>query len=355
MSAHRAYSRGLQFGSVFLGAFALLAIALSKFISSRLYLIVVAAAVVGFIATLVFLALAVPRSLPRGLGRVALSVVGALALGYALLFIVVYLGQDALANESNAFFQPRVLTEVAAAQFEAPGVEPLAIPTSDGEILRGWLVRGSAEAKQPLVIYFGGSGSESSAVLDHARLLAPWSVALVNYRGFGQSTGKPTPAHALSDALLVYDTLTTRPDVDASRISVIGYSLGTGVAVQVAGQRPVSGVVLFAPYESLKLAQPGASPIYAPLQPIMKTYFSPAETAPRIRAPLLTLVGSDDTVFPPEVSRRLAAAWGGPSSVKIYEGEGHTLSERDDGSWLDVRTFLGTLSPNNERLGGESS
>jgi pimeloyl-ACP methyl ester carboxylesterase len=212
-------------------------------------------------------------------------------------------------------------------------------------MLRGWLVHGDVRDRAPLIIYFGGSGSESSHVLGKARLLAPWSVAMMNYRGFGQSTGEPTPGRALADALLVYDRLIQRPDVDASRIVVMGYSLGTGMAVHLAGQRPTMGVVLFAPYDSLKLVNPGQSAIYDPLQPMMKRYFASIDIAPQIDAPLLVLVGSQDVVFPPEVGRRLAGAWGGPVQIEVYEGEGHTMSEYNEASWQDVKTFLEMLPP----------
>lgn len=262
-----------------------------------------------------------------------------------MLFAVIYFGQDTIANRSNAFFQPKRLSEVAAARLDAPGVEKLEIGTPDGALLRGWLVRGGSDGRAPLVIYFGGSGSESSEALEKARLLAPWSVALVNYRGFGQSTGSPTPAAALADALWIYDILAQRPDVDPSRIVSAGYSMGTGMAVEVAEQRPVAGVVLFAPYDHLKLVSPGSSALYAPLQSLLKPYFNSIGKAPNISSPLLILVGSHDVVFPPSIARRLAAEWGGPAEVKLYEGEGHTLSERSDASWLDVRAFLDTLQP----------
>lgn len=344
MSERRRYLLGVQISSIVVGALTLLTIAISKFISNRAILVVVGVALVTFVASLVLLARAAADSRSRIAGRVALSLLGALALGYVVLFGVIYFGQDVIADHTNAFFQPQPLTQVAAARVDAPNVERVEIRTADGVALRGWLVHGSAEAKQPLAIYFGGSGSESSKVLAHARLLAPWSVALVNYRGFGQSTGAPTPGNAHADGLLIYDTLVKREDVDAGHVAVIGYSLGTGIAVHLAEQREVVGVVLFAPYESLKLVNPGMSPLYEPLQPMMKLYFTSIDRVPQIKAPLLILVGSQDRVFPPEGSRRLAAQWGGPSEVKIYEGAGHTLSEENDASWRDVAAFLAKQS-----------
>ena len=329
--------------SIATGIIALVAIALSKFISGPLILILVGLSVVGFIASLVYLAREKPRSLGRLLGRLVMSLVGAVVGAYLVLFAVIYFGQDTIADRSDAFFQPKRLTEVAAARVAAPDLEKLEISTPDGARLRGWLLHGGAEGTSPLVIYFGGSGSESSQALEKARLLAPWSVALVNYRGFGESTGEPTPRNALSDALLVYDSLAQRQDVDPSCLVAMGYSMGTGMAVHLASQRPAAGVVLFAPYDSLKLVDQDQSAIYRPLQPIMKRYFASIDQAPQIRAPLFVLVGSQDQTFPPEVGRRLAGAWGGRAQVKVFDGEDHTMSEHNEGSWRDVKAFLETL------------
>jgi hypothetical protein len=339
MSAPQSSRFALPAASILAGALAILAIALSRFISGPLILVVVAAFLIAFILSLTLVARAAPRSFGRAAARVLVSLAGAVALGYLLLFAIVLFGQDAIADRTNAFFQPRGLSEAAAVQFDVPD-EMLEIPTSDGAVLRGWLARGSAAGKQPLVIYFGGSGSESSDAVAHARMLAPWSVALVNYRGFGASTGRPTPANARGDALLIYDTLVQRGDVDPTQVAVVGYSLGTGVAVHVAEARPTVAVALFAPYDSLKLVQPGASPLYAPFQSMMKPYFTPIASAPNIQASMLAIVGGEDNVFPAEMSWRLAEAWGGPAAVRVYDGEGHTLSERNDASWREVAGFL---------------
>lgn len=344
MSGSRTSHLPLLIASICLGAIALVAIALSKFISGKLILLVVAAALVGFVVTLVQVARARPRSAGRVVARIVLVTLAALLAGYVALFAIIYFGQDVIANHSNAFFQPRTLTEAAAAKVAAPDIEKLEIGTPDGALLRGWLVKGSEGGKAPLVIYFGGSGSESSDVIAHARMLAPWSVALVNYRGFGESTGWPTPESARADALWLYDIFAQRPDVDPTRVVPVGYSMGTGMAVHVAAERPVAGVVLFAPYDSLKLANPGASVLYEPLQPILKPYYDSTGAAPGIAAPLLVLVGSADRTYPPELAQRLASSWGGPAGVKLYEGEGHGLSERNDQSWLDVKAFLSKLA-----------
>jgi pimeloyl-ACP methyl ester carboxylesterase len=345
MSTRRNPALPLFLLGVFSGAGALVAAAMSKIVSGPLIVGVTGIFFVTFVVMLILATRAAGPSPLRMFGRIASGLVAALAAGYLVLFVLIAFGQDVLADTSNAFFQPRRITEVAAARLAAPDVEELEIAAPDGATLRGWLVKGAPNGPSPLVIYFGGSGSESSSVIARARLLAPWSVALVNYRGFGLSSGAPAPRFAFADALLIYDTLVQRPDVDAARTVAMGYSLGTGVAVHLAQQRPVTGVVLFAPYDRLKLVNPGHSPLYAPLQPLMKPYFSSIDQAPQIRSPLFALVGARDDVFPVALSRQLADKWGGPAEVQVYDGEGHTLSEHSDSAWLDVRLFLSTLQP----------
>jgi uncharacterized protein len=181
-------------------------------------------------------------------------------------------------------------------------------------------------------------------MIPFAHQLDGWSVALVNYRGFGQSEGTPSQANAFADATFIYDTLTRRPDIDAKRVVAMGYSLGTGVATYLSEQRPTAGTVLVAPYDSQTLIGLKRPPLYAPLMGIMKRYFDSFSRAPGIKTLLLVLVGSADSVFPPELSHKLAGQGGGTVDVKTYPGEDHDLLLHHNSSWTDVKTFLQTLA-----------
>src|SRR5882762_8228837 len=114
-----------------------------------------------------------------------------------------------------------------------PNVEEVGIVAADGVRLRGWLVKGTI-APAPLVIYFGGNAEEVSWLAYLTDNFAGWSLLLVNYRGYGESEGRPGEKELLADALAVYDHAKRRPDVDRERIAAMGRSLGTGVAVHLA-------------------------------------------------------------------------------------------------------------------------
>ena len=262
----------LQIICVLLGVMGLVAYAISKFSSGKVIVIVTAAGILGFIAALVVLTIRLKRCglIVRAIAGTLLAVVVGT---YLILFPLIYFFQDAIADRTSAFFQPRGISAEAARALVTDNVEAIDIATPDGAGLAGWLVRNSDAASAPLVIFFDGSGSETWRAIPYARKLAGWSVALVNYRGFAPSTGTPSQAHAFADATLIYDTLAQRPDVDPNRIVAMGYSLGTGVAVHLAAQRPMAGTILVAPYDSQSLIGLKQSPIFAPLAGIMHRYF----------------------------------------------------------------------------------
>ncbi len=333
---------GLQIICVLLGVMGFVAYAVSKFTSGRAIVLITVIGLLGFIIVLVVLAWRL-RTPGRIVRAITVSLLAVVLGSYLILFVLIYFFQDAIADKTNAFFQPRSISVEAAQALVASDVHAIRLTTPDGAQLSGWLVRNSTEAKSPLVIYFDGSGSESSLMIPYANKLDGWSVALIRYRGFGPSTGTPSQANAFADATFIYDTLSKRLDVNSRHIVAMGYSLGTGVAVYLAEQRPVAGTVLVSPYDRVTLIGFNRSPLYAPLAGIMHRYFDSASRAPHITSPLLCLIGSADPVIPPQSSLKLVGQWGGPTSVKRYEGEDHSLFLHDNNSWADIETFLQTI------------
>jgi hypothetical protein len=325
--------------SIILGITGLAAYAASKFIPGKTVVIITALGLLGFIITLCLLALQ-KKGIKRTIRDISLSLLAIVAGTYLLLFAFVFFFQDWVANRTSSFFQPKSISAEAAQALVTPGVIELDLIAPDETHLRGWLVRNSTEPETPLMIYFGGSGSESSELISYVRQLDGWSAALVNYRGFGQSDGTPTQANALADALFIYDTLAKREDIDAIHIVAMGYSLGTGVAVSLAAQRPVVGTILVSPYDHWSLIGVNPSPIYAPLAGIMKPYFNSAGLAPAIQTPLLCLIGAQDPFIPPALSHTLADAWAGETIVIEYPGEDHSLLFHANSNWIDIRAFL---------------
>lgn len=261
-----------------------------------------------------------------------LVVTALLAAGLCLL---VYLAQERL------IFFPQRLDERAALgiQQSYPRGEAFELAGEDGVRLRGWLVDGPARRPWPLVIYFGGNAEEVSWLVPEFSRVPDWAALLVNYRGYGLSQGQPSETTLYRDALALYDRATRRDDIDSRRVIAIGRSLGTGVATYLASQRPVAGVVLISPYDSLVQVARAAYP-FLPVDLLLRHRFDSAARAPSIHAPLLALVAARDNVIRPERSSQLVQAWGGPAHLEVLGGVDHNTIHSHSDYWRLIGAFL---------------
>ena len=218
------------------------------------------------------------------------------------------------------------------------------VTAPDGTRLHGW-IRHTVEDAHPkgLVIYFGGNAEEVSGQMFDAQLLAPWSLAAFNYRGYGRSEGRPSEAALTADALTIYDRLTKRDDVDPSRIVVLGRSLGSGVAVRLAASRPVQAVILVSPYDSLRSIARKQYP-FAPVSLLLKHPFDSLALAPEIEAPVLVIAGERDDLIPPRFSQRLHDAWAGPKRWTLIPDADHNDLHARPGYWSAIRDFLASYA-----------
>jgi len=221
--------------------------------------------------------------------------------------------------QERLIFFPRPLESRPALR---AGVEEVAITAADGATLRGWLVR-SGGSPAPLVIYFGGNAEEVSWMAETAAgEFAGWSLLLVNYRGYGESEGKPGEKQLLADALAVYDYARRHQGVDPERIVAMGRSLGSGVAVYLATERLLRGVILVSPYDSLVELGRRHYP-FLPISLMLRHRFDSIGRAPRVNAPLLCLVATGDRIVPTPHSRALFAAWRGEKTWREVPNADH--------------------------------
>jgi pimeloyl-ACP methyl ester carboxylesterase len=192
------------------------------------------------------------------------------------------------------------------------------------------------------VLYFGGNAEEVSWMLGKASAQAPgtgW--LLVDYRGYGASGGAPSENALVADALRWHDY--AKETLGARELFVFGRSLGSGVAVQVAAARPVRGVILVAPFDSLTQVARHYYP-YLPVGWMLKHPFDSVERAGALRSPLLCLVAERDEVIPLVHSKRLFEAWGGPKRWVGLRDAGHNNTDDAPAFWQAIREFL--VQPN---------
>ncbi|MEP7182663.1 MAG: alpha/beta fold hydrolase [Betaproteobacteria bacterium] len=242
-----------------------------------------------------------------------------------------------LAQDGLIFFpQP-----IASTAHLPPSATPLTVTATDGTRLRGWIAQGTA-VPAPTVVYFGGNAEEVSWTVADARWPREWTIVALNYRGYGESEGKPGERELNADGLAIYDAVVAREGIDRNRIVAVGRSLGTAIAARVAAERPIAGVVLISPYDSLAAVGSHHYP-WLPVSLLLRHRFEPRADALRCRMPLLAIVGEADTIMPLGRSRALYDAWAGPKRWYAIPREGHNTLGATAGFWEQIARFLASI------------
>ena len=131
----------------------------------------------------------------------------------------------------------------------------------------------------------------------------------------------------------------SRPSAIRERIALWGESLGTGVAVALAAEKPVTRMVLDAPYTSaLDLAR--ANYWYLPVRLLMKDQFRSDQRIARVKAPVLIMHGEVDQIIPIAYGERLFAMIQGPKQFVRFPGGYHVDLDRHGGAEAALK-FLG--------------
>ncbi|MEC9375387.1 MAG: alpha/beta hydrolase [Pseudomonadota bacterium] len=155
------------------------------------------------------------------------------------------------------------------------------------------------------IIYFGGNAEPIDRNINtYQNWLNGKNIYLMNYRGSGGSTGKPSEIALCSDAVELFDYLEKKHD----RISAIGRSLGTGVASCLASKRDIHKLALITPFDSILSVAENIYSVF-PVKFLLKDTFDSMEYAKTIYAEVLILIASKDQIIPPYHGYRLANAF----------------------------------------------
>ena len=238
-----------------------------------------------------------------------------------LFFLSGYLGLVALmyvAQRALMYFPETFRTPPAKAGF--PDAEEVVLDSSDGARVIVWHV--APREDRPVWLYFHGNGGALRYRVDRFRALTAQGEGLValSYRGYAGSTGSPSEAGLIDDARAAYDFAAKR--YPAGRIMLWGESLGTGVAVALATERPVSRIVLEAPFLSAMDIAAGAYPII-PVRFLMKDKFRSDLRIPKVTVPVLILHGDRDPVVPISSGQMLYKLIQSPKQFVRIPGGGH--------------------------------
>lgn len=232
--------------------------------------------------------------------------------GVAGLVSMLWVGVTAAiaANQRRLVFNPTIKREVDNPRSSGHRTRAIVLRARDGTKLSGWLMTPQIPGPHPAVVYFGGRSEEVSWVVrDAGKLFPGMAVLAVNYRGYGNSHGEPGEEHMVEDGRLLFDWLAERGHVDPERVAVVGRSLGSGVAVQVALERPVHSLVLITPYDSI-LAIAKRKFRAVPVEYVLRHRFESVKYASALTAPTYVLRAAFDDIVPHSHTDLLVAQLG---------------------------------------------
>ena len=258
--------------------------------------------------------------------------VGIAAIGYAGLVALMYVFQRALMYFPDA-------TRVPPAAAGLPQADEVTFPSADGERLIAWHV--PPRGDNPVVLYFQGNAGGLGLRVERFAWLVADDAGLVAlcYRGYGGSSGRPSEQGLIHDALAAYDFALAR--YPARRIVLFGETLGSAVAIALAAEREVCGLILDAPFTSAADVGAAAYP-FAPVRWLIKDSFHSDRRIARVRAPILLLHGERDTVVPIRLGERLFALANEPKHMARFPQGGHVDLD-GHGAAMVVREFLAGL------------
>ena len=237
-------------------------------------------------------------------------------LKLAVIVALVYLGLCAL-----LFIFQRSLIYFPHPRSPGSGTAHYTLAVDGAELL----VTTRAHAGTNAVVYFGGNAEDVSQSLpDLVAAYPDHALHLLHYRGYGGSTGRPTEAALFADALALFDKVRSQHPT----VTVVGRSLGSGVAVHVASRRPVARLVLVTPYDSVQAIAAARFRLF-PVRWLLSDKFESWRDAPQVGAPTLLIAAEHDEVIPRASTESLLARFrGGVAAMQVIAGTSHnTVSD----------------------------
>ncbi len=255
------------------------------------------------------------------------------------LALLVHFGAQAI--QQRLLYAPDT-RRTSPAEAGLSNVDERELVMRDGTRILTWW--GAAQPGRPTLLYFHGNGGSFVTRSERIRkyITHGYGVVMMTYRGFGGSTGSPNEKANVADAKEVYEAVRAS-GISANRIVLYGESLGSGIAVQVAAEKDVAGLILDAPYTSIVdlafLHYP-----HLPARWLMTDRYETLKFAGKVTAPTLIVHGEADDIIPVSMSADVAAALKGPVQRATFPGAGHS-DHYLFGSYDKIYAWLATQFP----------
>lgn len=180
-----------------------------------------------------------------------------------------------------------------------------------------------AKQGQPhIVILHGNAGNIESRVYRFQFLLDQgYSLLLIEYRGYGDNPGRPTESNLIADSALALEWL-FKQGVSSEEIILFGESLGSGVAIALAAQYPVKGLIFDGAFSSIAEVGQSAYP-FLPVRWLVKDTWDSKSRIQKVHSPLLFIHSRKDSVVPFRFAQRLFQAANEPKRHVWLEHSDH--------------------------------
>jgi hypothetical protein len=271
-----------------------------------------------------------PSRKPSRGRHVRLRVVALLAAGLYLGVVAVF-----MALENALIYHPAGPDDWYP---PPPGVRDVEFTSAAGDRIHGWWLAG--EPNGGAVLYSHGNAGNLSYRGEASR---EWvrqtgcSVLIYDYPGYGRSTGRPGEAGCYAAGRAALDWLVSANGVPAERVILFGKSLGGGVAVQLATERPHRALVLSRAFTSLPEVGAELFP-WVPVRWVMRTRFDNVTKLRDCRRPVFLHHGRRDTLVAPAHAQRLLAAAPEPKELVLDDGDHNSPFAPE--FWVRLRDFL---------------
>jgi fermentation-respiration switch protein FrsA (DUF1100 family) len=232
-----------------------------------------------------------------------------------LFFFVLFLR---FIERKNLYFPLREIE--ATPQNIALDYEDINLTTEDGVRIAGWFI--PSEKARATVLFFHGNGGNISHRLEKIKILNDlnMNVFILDYRGYGESSGSPSENGLYSDAEAAYGLLVNKRGIAPPRIIAYGESLGGAVAVDLAGKREIGGIIMESTFTSVRDMARRLLPFFPTF--LLKSRFDSLEKIKGIGVPKLILHSRDDEIVPLELGNILYREAAGPKEFVELQG-GH--------------------------------
>jgi len=262
-------------------------------------------------------------------------------LGGGTLCVYIGVGAVLYVTQRSLMYFPET-THTTPAVAGLPQAEEISLTTADGEHLVAWHV--PPRGAKPVIVYLHGNGGALRYRVERFNRLTTDGIGLVavEYRGYGGSSGSPSEHGLIADGEAAYAFAAAH--YATSQIVLWGESLGSGVAVALASEKPVARVILEAPFTSAA-AVAARRYWYLPVRLLMTDQFRSDERIDKVTVPLLILHGVQDNVVPYAMGQRLFDLAHKPKHIVRFLDGGHEDLDKN-GALVAVGRFLaGDLDP----------